>query len=309
MKKLIYNALYFVESRVKSPNQKSRGVDEYIKSSFVSLYSAKSTNPDCDVALICNNPLPKYYSELFKKHNISTIIVEFDNYMMPSNFKWEYAFYKLKALQYVVKNTEYDFLLGVDTDAYFTDNLKYLWNECEFNFPLLYVLGASMNHPVRMDIMNDYFRLYDKKENILMMGGEFIAGSKVALKALIENIDKTYDLIQKSGYSINETSGDEAIISIAAHHMKTISAAPYIRRYWTRRAFYDADTSWGRIPVWHLPAEKNYGLIKVFEYFLRKKKLPTKRYCIKIFNLPVQKRYTISMIKYYLYSILNSKLE
>lgn len=102
MEKIVYNALYCVNDIANAPNLKiGGGAENYIKQSFVSLKSAKSSNPDIDVCLVTNQSLPKKYKELFEHNGIKVVIVPFDEYQVPEEWKWKSAFYKLKVLDYM----------------------------------------------------------------------------------------------------------------------------------------------------------------------------------------------------------------
>ncbi len=65
------------------------------------------------------------------------IRVPFDRYRFPKGFKWEYTFYKLKVLEYMVNESNYDCLLSVDTDTYFSGSVLYLWDEYCFDHPFI----------------------------------------------------------------------------------------------------------------------------------------------------------------------------
>lgn len=304
MKKLIYNAFYYNKAKVKAPNLKIKGgVDNYLKNSFVSLKTAKIMNPECTVAIITNMELPDKYQELFEDNGIETIIVPFDNYRVPKTFKWEYAFYKLKILDYMANEKEYDLFLGVDTDTYFSGSVDLLWDECLFDFPVLYSLSCTIQEKVRETIISDYAHLFGTRKPVIQYGGEFIAGSKKALKLLSDEVRRVYEEIRRRDFCISPDSGDEAILSMAAYNLKIQDGSAFVRRYWGRRAFYGVDSVWRYIPVWHLPAEKNYGLLKMYDRLVRANSLPSIEQAAKQFNLPFQHKYSPAMLKYYVYSL------
>lgn len=308
-KKIIYNALCFDGNSSNSPNLVLKNTDLYLKSSFVSLKSALDNNPDCDVALITNQKLPEKFEKIYVENNIKIIINPFTKYVVPDNFKWKLAFYKLEALDYIVNETEYEFILGTDADTFFNDNLDLLWIECKYNHPILYPLGYNLFNPVRKQIIIDYQNINGCDDAIIQYGGEFIAGNKNALSSLSSEIQKVYSFtVKQETVLLDKTSGDEALLSMAAYRIEhVLFALPYIKRYWTRKAYYDADSSFIHMPIWHLPAEKNYGLINVYNYYDKHKHLPPKKKIYKYFNLPRQAKYNLNMIKYYLFCIKNRR--
>lgn len=160
MTQLICNAFYCKDKEAKSPGmgKTASGLEIYLKNIFVSLVSAKKNNPDSDVMLVTNikeNALG-IFDQLIKE-NIKIVFCPFDNFLMPDNFKWQYAFYKLKVLEYI-KELKYDRYLLMDCDTYVVDELKDLWKETAGRI-LLYDTRHKISHPVRESIGNDWFRI------------------------------------------------------------------------------------------------------------------------------------------------------
>lgn len=262
------------------------------------------SNPDIDVALITNQDLPEAYGVLFDAAAIKVVIVPFDNFRMPDSFQWQYAFYKLAVLEHIVSNSDYDYILGLDTDTYVKGSLENLWTECDYDLPILYGLDVLDG---KKQIEKDYLKLMTTFRYIQQIGGEFIAGNKKSLQLLNKHNTDIYRIIKDSDYDIDNKSGDEAILSMAASEIKYISARPFMRRYWTRKAFYEVDFSAERVPVWHLPAEKNFGLFKAYTLLKDASKLPLEKKMMALFNLPRQNPYNLSMMKYYLYRVTHRK--
>ena len=302
---VIYNAFYQRDEQIKSPNLcVSGGGETYLKMAFVSLKTAKINNPDCSVVLVTNESLSDGFLELFNKADIGINYVPLKKFIMPSNFEWEFAFYKLEALDYIVSQEKYDNILALDTDTYVNGNLNALWDECVYDIPLLMPLNVGCKSPVRNSIIKDYQKLSHVNYPVTQFGGEFIAGSRGALKIFIENVDALYDEIKHNNFDISENSGDEALISMAMAKESYNNAGSFIQRYWTRRAFYNASSNWEWTPIWHLPAEKNYGLLIMYKYLTKNNKMPSADYAARLFNLPCQNKYSLSMIRYYIYNIV-----
>lgn len=306
MKKIVYNALYCDDMDVKTPNTNIRGgAENYIKQSFVSLKSALINNSDIEAVLVSNQPLPKPYNELFEMNGIKVEIVLFDDFCVPTDWRWEYAFYKLKVLDYMSHNAEADYLLGLDTDTYVALNLEGFWDECGSDNPILSPLPFDSTEGGRRQISDDYERIFklNKREYIVQYGGEFLGGSSVALQKLAEEVKFIYRSIREMNFEVDKNSGDEAFLSMAAHKLACNPAVPYVRRYWSRRKWYEVDSAWFFVSVWHLPSEKNYGLNIMYEWLKEDKKFTIEQ-AAKLFNLPVQKKYNFSMIRYYLYNLM-----
>lgn len=251
--------------------------------------------------LITNVELPLFYSQLFEQHNISVKIVPFDKYKVLSTFKWRLAFYKLQALDWVVSNTDFDNYLGVDTDTYFISSLDQLWEECNYNLPILFPQSNNTTNNTRKAIIEDYTNLFNCHYPIVHYGGEFIAGSKNALTLLVDNLMNVYNVVEKSNFNIWQDSGDEAFLSMAAHGLKIHSGSSFVFRFWTRR-YYSISYNYFNIPIWHLPGEKLYGLMKMYNLLSKSKNVSSKK-AARIFNFTKPHPYSVNMIKYYLFML------
>lgn len=271
---------------------------------FVSLKTAKINNPDCSVVLVTNEILSNDFLELFDKAEIEINYVPLEKFIMPPNFKWEFAFYKLEALDYIVKRKKYDNILALDIDTYINGNLDELWNECAYDIPLFMPLDVGCKTSERNSIIKDYEKLLQVRYPVTQLGGEFIAGSRIALNGFVGNVEDLYKKIQDGGFNISEDSGDEALISMVMAKEPYNNACTFVQRYWTRHAYYNAGSDWKWTPIWHLPAEKNYGLLMMFEYLIKNDKMPSIQWAARLFNLPRENKYSWSMFRYYIYNIV-----
>lgn len=311
MQRLIFNVFFSIGGGVKAPNihkNKIGPYDIYLRNSFVSLYTAKQHSPETDVAIVTNIPLQGEYRELFETNGIKNHIIPFDKFNVPETFKWGYAFYKLCALYHMVKEFEYDTYLELDTDTITVSNLMPMWEDVEYSKRiLLYNLHRPISHPVGKVINEDYHKVYDFPLHIDQLGGEYICGRKKELEEFLELLEEIYTEYSAFNFKLLDPgSGDEAFVSMTAARLKKGVlgfANPYINRFWTG-SFYLVSTNWKYDPVliWHLPAEKNYGMLKLYSIFSRcngngSKKM-TKEEMAKICCLPkTSVRFTFETVK------------
>ncbi|MCD8013368.1 MAG: hypothetical protein LUG99_09360 [Lachnospiraceae bacterium] len=174
---LVINVLYSSDDGLaKAPNIKGASIstyDIYVRNSFMSLISTKKSNEDVDCAIVTNRPLMAPYDALFRNNGIRNIIVPFDEYCVPKDFVWSYAFYKLCALKHIVYENDYDYdiLLLLDTDTLVMRPLDYLWRELGPDRVFLYNLHRQFMHPVRNEIEKIYFDIYGTHEYVEQWGG------------------------------------------------------------------------------------------------------------------------------------------
>lgn len=298
MKKVIANAVYKTDQGYTPVNLKvtKEGVEEiYIKNSFTSLLSAKINNPDVDVILFTNFDLDLKYKNLFLNNDIKHIKLAECIFDFSTDFKWAPAFYKLDVTNYLID--KYDLVCVIDTDTIIVDSCKYLWEEM-YNKILLFDVDYSLESPKRQ-ITIDFAKKYYDLNLINHWGGEIIAGSSNELRILINECIDVYNLIQKEINQINPGFGQEALMSVAIAKSNCLieRCNKYCMRFWTRR-IYLIDTNFNNIPIWHLPAEKDEGLLKIYNLFIKTGTMPSKKKIAKYVCLS-GKMGIIESIKFY----------
>lgn len=296
MKNIIMCAFAFPEGHGQSM-QLSQSTDNekiniYLENAYVALVSAKEKNPDCRVCLVTDQPLTGDWKERFASQDIENPEVPFDSFLMPDEFVWSRAFYKLCALEGMCSREDFTNIVLLDTDTITLSSYDELWKECEQGV-LLYEVGHVYSHPDREIIVKDYKRYYPEKTyRPVHYGGEFVAGNKQAVNAFLTACREVYNRMQSAGFDGEKKAGDETILSIAAcQNSGILPANPYIYRFWTGD-FYLASTVYEANPVciWHLPSEKELGMRYLYRYHRKNGKFPNKIKCAKIAGLPSAKR-------------------
>ncbi len=300
MANLIINAFAFKEN-YKTSMQLGGNMDEkklalYMENIFVSLKSAAIHNPDDTVMLVVNKEVPEPYRSLFKEENIRVKTIEFDNFVMPETFVWSLAFFKLCALFHVVTEEDYDNFLLLDADTVTMHEYDEMWEECKTGV-ILYPLGHAYHHHDRERIRTDYRKLYEDDLNIVHYGGEYVCGNRLSMKQFMEECQSVYHRMEEKKFCVDDHTGDETILSIAAARMQAvcksevIAATPYLYRYWTND-FYLISTNviYNPVCIWHLPDEKEHAMEYFYHYYRRKKRFPEVKKCARIAGIRIAKR-------------------
>jgi hypothetical protein len=274
----------------------------YIKNAFNALKSAKYFNPSLRVILFVDFKLDLIFQNLFTQNSIEVIYVPFNEFIFPVSFIWKLAYYKINCLSYITKHLDFDKALLIDNDVVVTGNLNSLFDELT-DLNMFYLLDHTLNHPDRARIINLNKLLLNNDKPILHLGGEFIAGSKKSLAELLVKCNDVYSRIKEINFNIDPFNGDESLLSIAASMLnnKTYSAG-YIYRYWTRR-YYLTSTNYyyQNVPIWHVPQEKETGMLLIYKDLKKEKKINLKKWA-NYLGLPKLRR-PISFN--YFFSLLN----
>lgn len=295
-KRVICNAFAFQEGYQTSLQLGGKADEEmlvvYMKNIFVSLKSAKLHNPQDAVLLVTNQEVPAQFAALFAQHDIQTMVVPFDRFVMPKKYVWALAYFKLCALSYVLERTDYEKILLMDADTVTTASYEQMWQEADYEL-MLYPVGHSFHHKDRVVIRKDYQRLYpDERKNLVHYGGEYICGSRQQVGLFVKNLEAVYNEMKRQDFPVAENAGDETVLSIAAAHMPRITeASAYLARYWTE-AFYlvSTNTTANPVVIWHIPNEKKTGFVTLYHYYERYGAFPSVEKLRKIFGMGKDRR-------------------
>jgi len=260
----------------------------YFQNACVASISAKHNNPDCDVAFvtnILNNNIPAEYKNVLISNNIKVITIPYDRFLFPDEYNWGLAFYKLCVLSHLVE-MEYKYLCYMDCDVWVQHGFEPIWEECKENI-MLYDInhGLQVRDYQNLDLAISDFS--DKTHHITHYGGEFFAATRTRAATFCNECMEIYKRMISESFHTN--NGDEFIISLAANNMRQSikNAGAYVYRFWTDPQFYLISTCYKYNPVCvlHMPSEKSRGIIKLYDKYIIKGKMPDPEKVWKTCNL------------------------
>ncbi|MBR7132919.1 MAG: hypothetical protein IKD04_05250 [Clostridia bacterium] len=264
----------------------SKRVEMYMKNISVACISARKNNgTKTDIALVTNIEIKEPYKSLLLKNGVKIINVPFDKFNFGAEYRWSLAFYKLCALYHVCRETNYDFYAYLDSDVFVQGDFSDIWNECKNN-----VLLYDINHGFQVEDyrhflseVNDFLK---EEKNITHFGGEFFASNKENAVFFSQKFLDVYDGMTATNFVT--THGDEFILSVAANGLmdRIKNAGAYVYRYWTGEfRLVSTNYKYNPVVVLHVPSEKNTGMLKLFDCYIRKNKKPDRDRVWHILNL------------------------
>ena len=278
---LIFGAFAVLEG-YREGEQPNRGVDSYYRCIVVSLASAKRENPDCTVALVTNAPVPAPFDGQLAAAGVQVWRCPFEGWKFGADTPWALAFYKLCAMDWVLRQQPFDNLCMMDVDTFTQRPLTDLWREAA-EAVLLYQVPHAASQSMTAAISANYDKLEpDSAPHVLThFGGELVAGSRQRLMNFIALCRNIYEEMRTAGLTPQE--GDEAIWCAAAYRsllagQPVRAANAYLFRYWLGGRFYYVSTNYCLDPVCilHLPgAAKDRQLKLIYRYYTRHGALPT----------------------------------
>lgn len=272
----------------QSIQNEEKQLTTYMKNACTSCISAKqNAGVNVDVMLVSNIRIPNEYASLLAANGVIVEMCEFDSFNFGSQtsdgekVNWQLAFYKLCALKHCVSKFDYLNYCFLDTDVYIQGLFDKIWEESAHKI-LLYDINAPVDGYLVKEIQN----YLNSEMPLTHFGGEFFAASKDLSSLFVQQCENVFnEMIERKFVT---KGGDEFITSIVANRLgKSIkNAGAYVRRYWTgsyRVVCGDYDK--GNIVVLHVPAEKELGIIRLYNKYISKNIIPSKNAVYRYLHL------------------------
>lgn len=212
------------------------------------------------------------------------VIQEFDLFRFPNDYKWCLAFYKLCAIYHMAHEMSYEYYAYLDADIYVHSSFDQIFEECKDHI-LLYDTNQGLqvkSYCLFLKQIKDYF---PKERMLTRYGGEFFAGNREQTLSFSETCLTIFnDMYTRS---IETDYGDEFILALAAEKNKKMvkNAGGYVFRFWTG-AFRQVSTNYKYAPVvvFHVPAEKNRGMIVLYNRYIARGMIPKESILFRILH-------------------------
>ena len=260
----------------------------YLKNACVALISAKHYNPESNVALATNMEKEKIDNEfisLLEKNDIEILYIPYDSFKFSKEYTWSLAFYKLCVLDHLC-NMDYENICYMDTDVFVQGSMNSIWKECTQHI-MLYDTGHGLDIPSYVRFIDEVEKFTGKRQLITHWVGEFVATSKENAMKLCDECKNIYNKMLEKDFK--SAIGDEFILSLAANNLGVLvkNASAYTQRLSTYPNFRCVSTryKYDRLTVLHLPAEKNVGMIKMYNRYISKSIVPKDKIVWKTFRL------------------------
>ena len=271
----------------------NRGREVYYRCIVVALVSAKQQNPDCEVALVTNTPLPAPFDQQLARAGVTIYQCPCDRFRFGADLPWSLAFYKLCALDWVLNHLTFDRCALLDTDTYTQYPLTDLWREAD-EAVLLYQVPHPASQPMAAAISGCCDALYPETAPHVLthFGGELVAGSASQLRAFLSLCRTIYEEMQAR--NVLPQDGDEVILCIAAWRslrsgQPVRAANAYIWRYWLGARHYFVSTNYCLVPicVLHLPGSgKDRQLKLLYRRYTKRGTFPSRKGVWRMCGMP-----------------------
>lgn len=257
----------------------------YLKNCCVALISAKTCNPAADVALVTNIEVPEPYTSILERAGVAVIHVPFDKFNFGVKYTWGLAFYKLCAQYYISHSTGYEAVLCLDSDTYTQADYQPLWDAVKTS-AVFYRMGTGTSKTGVSRIYEEAGIFRGTDEEFTHYGGEFFAASSADMRVITEKEEVVFEKMMETGYRV--TTGDEFISSVVANEMHDgiRLANEYVFRFWTGAYRCISPSYKTTLICLHVPAEKETGMIRLFNRYISKGRTPSREKVWKMLHIP-----------------------
>jgi hypothetical protein len=220
-------------------------------------------------------------------------ILPFEAFNPPKGYsnRFKNAFYKLDVIKYLGESVPDGYYLLLDSDCLWVrKNDSLIQETVSEDFLILYdvdILGHDPSKKLQGMERKDVRKIFDRIEpgypdiSPILFGGEVIGGTKANLKKVADELMNAFQYILRTYKNESEVpafpnqrnifSGMEYFTSMVYNRL-TIpwkDASFFMRRVWTAFKYTDVQKTDLNLTLWHMPAEKNQGFIKIFRHAIR----------------------------------------
>lgn len=211
-----------------------------------------------------------------------TIIHTNFKYKTPKGYygRFQNQFYEFSILEHIAKNDNNlaDQYLILDSDCIFIKPVAPLFKEAEpngfisFEDKVLpdYVINGLSRHDMKSLFEELLQRPIDEMPSYHL--GEFLLCSVKNIKRLYADFQELWpQLLERNEKKLPKFNEEAHTLSYLyfKNGLHASNSEIYMRRIWTNPLFYrevrPTDT---QLAIWHLPAEKTYGLARMYDYFM-----------------------------------------
>lgn len=253
----------------------------YYRCMIVCYASIRRLYPEARLSLFTNRPLPDPFHKHLESIRVDTVICT-GRYVDDPAFRNDFpgCLYTLDVIDCLAREPSAGFshLILLDTDCILRLRLDAMVKELdsrgeriyayETGYPVNRVFNGQSRASLTLESM--YFSGQTAPSPIASYGGEFYCFPAGSLPRLAGRIRNFWEWMKSEGAgSFGNCLTEEHVMSVVlAGEKGTVhNADGLIKRIWTASNFSNVDGNESGIPIWHLPAEKKKGFVRLYRYW------------------------------------------
>jgi hypothetical protein len=216
-------------------------------------------------------------------HDLGVDVIHIDfKYKTPKGYfgSFQNQFFEFSILEYIAQNRHEptDLYLIADSDCVFIRPAKRLFHAAEPNGFISFEIDSPVDHQInglsRLDMQVLFAEMLGKEvEEIPSYHlGEFLLSSNSHIKKLYADFLELWPVLlerhEKGLKKLNEEAHTLSFLYFK-NGWKAAKQNLFMKRIWTNPVFYrNVDPSDLKLTLWHLPAEKTFGIARLYDYLL-----------------------------------------
>lgn len=258
--------------------------DTYRRCIHIFFSSAKYSNPEAKLVLFLNckwrTNASKVSREVLSSLNdlgVEIILIPFTFGKSLTNQLWKNQFFVLDVIKFAHANwSANNLLLILDSDIIWNPYVssEKFWGELEefgiLTYEVPYTASENINGLTRQNLTTISKEIEQRiTTTIPYLGGEFIAFDMAHIEMIFQRIDRDYQahLLRISRGQISFTEEAHFLSHIfSVLDIPHRDASHFIKRIWTMfKKYRNSNVSDQSLLLLHLPAEKNYGIRRLYD--------------------------------------------
>lgn len=274
----------FPQSGMKSSSQSHQNI--YWRCLIVFFVSSTRFNKEEKHLLFTNvKTLPtvdgRQVADIMHDLGVEVIPIDF-KYKTPKGYfgSFQNQFFEFSILEYIAQNKHEpdDLYLIADSDCIFIKPAKRLFNEAAPNGFISFEIDSPVDHKInglsRLDMQLLFADLLGREVNEIPSYhlGEFLLCSNANIKKLYTDFLELWPVLlgrnEKGLRKLNEEAHTLSFLYFK-NGWEAAKQNVFMKRIWTNPVFYrNVAPSDLRLTLWHLPAEKTFGIARLYDYVI-----------------------------------------
>ena len=239
-----------------------RAADIYYRSLVVSFASVRRWNEHLPLIFVTDSEVPQPYSEVMRALDVETEMVPFEH-QPPTGFSQTHvaSLYSLDAL-HSLSTGGYEQVVLLDPDVLCRGDLAPLLAGTKDRVG---ALPCGVTSPSAAHLHLSLDATLGPGPSTFYEGACYVVDVN-HFPVLLERADQAWRLsLANFGTGLNYFTTEQDVLNFALRSVPATSIRPYISTIWTTRTHRTVPPDVERLPLWHLPSEKDRAFAQLFD--------------------------------------------
>jgi hypothetical protein len=228
-------------------------------------------------------------ADLLSALDVEVVYVEFKHKTPKGYFgAFQNQFFEFSILEHIAKSkaNPSDLYLILDSDCIFVQPARGLFKAAQANGYISFEIDSPVTHKInglsRMDMKVLFAAMLGKDIDDIPPYhlGEFLLCNAAIIRKLYQDFSELWPQLllryEAGKPKLNEEAHTLSYL-FYKNGFQPSTVNPYIKRIWTNPVFYrNVSPEDANLVIWHLPAEKTFGIAKLYRFLIRQQAFGTR---------------------------------